>query len=455
MSVFIRIPDKVAGIMAKLSQEGFQAYLVGGSIRDALLNIPCEDHDLATNAKPEEIKRIFPRSRAVGQAFAVMLVDGLEVATFRLDGAYSDNRHPDSITYAETIEEDLARRDFTINAMAYDGKRLIDPYGGEADLKDKTIRFVGNARDRIREDALRALRACRFAAKIDGKLENKTLEAIKNNRHLLKNISSERKQQELSKMLLGERPDLALSLIEECGLLEYLLPAMTLSVGCLQPPHHCEDCWTHALETLKSAKKPDLALRLACLLHDVAKPSCRSSAGKGKYTFYLHDQKGESLVREILTDLRYSNEIIEKVAEYTKYHMRPLLYGCLMKDPALQRLIGELKHISIRDLLRFMLCDVRGNRMNKGKGFAFTLEITRPVMRRLRRIEKERRVLKLSDLVISGDDLKKEFALTASPLIGEILRHLYETALRKKPGWANRENLLKEAGNYLAKKEKE
>ena len=330
MSVFIRIPDKVAGIMAKLSQEGFQAYLVGGSIRDALLNIPCEDHDLATNAKPEEIKRIFPRSRAVGQAFAVMLVDGLEVATFRLDGAYSDNRHPDSITYAETIEEDLARRDFTINAMAYDGKRLIDPYGGEADLKDKTIRFVGNARDRIREDALRALRACRFAAKIDGKLENKTLEAIKNNRHLLKNISSERKQQELSKMLLGERPDLALSLIEECGLLEYLLPAMTLSVGCLQPPHHCEDCWTHALETLKSAKKPDLALRLACLLHDVAKPSCRSSAGKGKYTFYLHDQKGESLVREILTDLRYSNEIIEKVAEYTKYHMRPLLYGCLI-----------------------------------------------------------------------------------------------------------------------------
>ena len=179
MSVSIHIPDKVARIMAKLSERGFQAFLVGGSIRDALLGIPCEDHDLATDAKPEEIKKIFPRSRAVGQAFAVMLVEGVEVATFRLDGAYSDSRHPDSITYAKTIEEDLARRDFTINAMAYDGKTLIDPFGGETDLKNKTVRFVGSARDRIREDALRALRACRFAAKIGGDLEKKTFEAIR------------------------------------------------------------------------------------------------------------------------------------------------------------------------------------------------------------------------------------------------------------------------------------
>ena len=360
-------------------------------------------------------------------------------------------QYPDSITYADSIEEDLSRRDFTVNAMAYDGSKLIDPMGGLTDLKTHTLRFVRNARERMREDPLRALRACRFAAKIDGKLEPKTRKAIKDLGHLVDMVSVERRQQELTKMLLGKNPDLALRLVGELGLLPYLFLDLVPSMGCTQPPHHKEDCWEHALQTLKSAKRIDLPLRLACLLHDIAKPACRKEIEKDRFIFYNHDILGEKMVRKALTDLRFSNETIDKVSEYTRYHMRPLLYSFHMKDPALQRLIGSLRHITIRDLIRFMLCDVRGNMTNEGKGFAFTLEIVRPVLARIRRIEKEGRVLKLKDLPVNGDDLMKELGIKPGPEVGKILAKLYTIALQK-PKSATREKLLAEAKKLLPEK---
>lgn len=444
MTLRVKIPPKVENILTRLKEAGFEAFLVGGCVRDALLGIPCEDFDIATSARPKDIKKLFPKCRAVGQAFAVMLVDGLEVATFRNDGTYSDYRHPDSITYADSIEEDLSRRDFTVNAMAYDGEKIIDPYDGRSDLENRIIRFVRNARERMREDSLRALRACRFAAKIDGKLEPKTRKAIKDLGHLIDMVSVERRQQELAKMLLGKNPDLALRLVGELGLLPYLFLDLVPSMGCTQPPHHKEDCWEHALQTLKSAKRIDLPLRLACLLHDIAKPACRKEVEKDRFIFYNHDILGEKMVRKALTDLRFSNETIDKVSEYTRYHMRPLLYSFHMKDPALQRLIGALRYITIRDLIRFMLCDVRGNMTNKGKGFAFTLELARPVMRRIRRIEKEKRVLHIKDLSVNGNDLMKELGIPPGPEVGKLLAKLYSLALQK-PKLATREKLLSEA----------
>ncbi|MBR4466540.1 HD domain-containing protein [bacterium] len=437
-------------ILTRLKEAGYEAFLVGGCVRDALLGIPCEDFDIATSARPKDIKKLFPKCRAVGQAFAVMLVDGLEVATFRNDGTYSDYRHPDSITYADSIEEDLSRRDFTVNAMAYDGEKIIDPYDGRSDLENRIIRFVRNARERMREDPLRALRACRFAAKIDGKLEPKTRKAIKDLGHLIDMVSVERRQQELTKMLLGKNPDLALRLVGELGLLPYLFLDLVPSIGCTQPPHHLEDCWEHALQTLKSAKRIDLPLRLACLLHDIAKPACRKEVEKDRFIFYNHDILGEKMVRKALTDLRFSNETIDKVSEYTRYHMRPLLYSFHMKDPALQRLIGALRYITIRDLIRFMLCDVRGNMTNKGKGFSFTLELARPVMRRIRRIEKEKRVLHIKDLPVNGNDLMKELGIPPGPEVGKLLAKLYSLALQK-PKLATREKLLSEAKKLLLK----
>ena len=448
MASRIKIPPKVGNVLTRLKEAGFEAFLVGGCVRDALLGIPCEDFDIATNARPKDIKKIFPKCRAVGQAFAVMLVDGLEVATFRNDGTYSDFRHPDSITYADSIEEDLSRRDFTVNAMACDGEKIIDPYDGKSDLENRIIRFVRNARERMREDPLRALRACRFAAKIDGKLEPKTRKAIKDLGHLIDMVSVERRQQELTKMLLGKNPDLALRLVGELGLLPYLFLDLVPSMGCTQPPHHKEDCWEHALQTLKSAKRADLPLRLACLLHDIAKPACRREVEKDRFIFYNHDVLGEKMVRKALTDLRFSNETIDKVSEYTRYHMRPLLYSFHMKDPALQRLIGALRHISIRDLIRFMLCDVRGNMTNKGKGFSFTLELARPVMQRVRRIEKEKRVLHIKDLPVNGDDLMKELGIPPGPEVGKLLAKLYSLALQK-PKLATREKLLSEAKKLI------
>ena len=219
-------------------------------------------------------------------------------------------------------------------------------------------------------------------------------------------------------------------------------------MGCSQLPHHKEDCWEHALQTLKSAKKEDLSLRLACLMHDIAKPACRKEIEKDRFIFYNHDILGEKMVRKALTDLRFSNETIDRVSEYTRYHMRPLLYSFHMKDPALQRLIGSLRHITIRDLIRFMLCDVRGNMTNEGKGFAFTLEIVRPVLARIRRIEKEGRVLKLKDLPVNGDDLMKELGIQPGPEVGKILSKLYTIALQK-PKSATREKLLAEAKKFL------
>lgn len=448
MTLRVKIPPKVENILTRLKEAGYEAFLVGGCVRDALLGIPCEDFDIATSARPKDIKKLFPKCRAVGQAFAVMLVDGLEVATFRNDGTYSDYRHPDSITYADSIEEDLSRRDFTVNAMAYDGEKIIDPYDGRSDLENRIIRFVRNARERMREDPLRALRACRFAAKIDGKLEPKTRKAIKDLGHLIDMVSVERRQQELTKMLLGKNPDLALRLVGELGLLPYLFLDLVPSMGCTQPPHHKEDCWEHALQTLKSAKRIDLPLRLACLLHDIAKPACRKEVEKDRFIFYNHDILGEKMVRKALTDLRFSNEMIDKVSEYTRYHMRPLLYSFHMKDPALQRLIGALRYITIRDLIRFMLCDVRGNMTNKGKGFSFTLELARPVMRRIRRIEKEKRVLHIKDLPVNGNDLMKELGIPPGPEVGKLLAKLYSLALQK-PKLATREKLLSEAKKLL------
>lgn len=265
MPLPIKIPANVADILSKLRRGGFEAYLVGGCVRDALLEIPCEDFDVATNARPSDIKKLFPKSRAVGQAFGVMLVRGVEVSTFRNDGTYSDHRHPDNITYADTIEDDLSRRDFTVNAMAYDGEKIVDPYDGRKDLEAKVIRFVGSARKRMREDPLRALRACRFAAKIDGTITPTSAKAIKDLSHLVDFVSKERRQQELSKMLIGPRPDKALRLVGKLGLLPYLILDLVPSMGCQQPPHHKEDCWEHALLTLKAAKKKDHAFRLSCL----------------------------------------------------------------------------------------------------------------------------------------------------------------------------------------------
>lgn len=421
---------------------------MGGCVRDALLGLPCDDYDVATNARPSDIGKLFPKSRAVGQAFGVMLVKGVEVSTFRNDGTYSDHRHPDNVTYADTIEDDLSRRDFTVNAMAYDGETIVDPYDGRKDLEAKVIRFVGSARKRMREDPLRALRACRFAAKIDGTITPSSAKAIKDLSHLVDFVSKERRQQELSKMLMGPRPEKAMALVARLGLLPYLILDLVPSMGCQQPPHHKEDCWEHALQTLKSAKKGDLSLRLACLLHDIAKPACRKEIEKDRFIFYNHDILGERMVKKALTDLRFSNETIDKVSEYTRYHMRPLLYSFHMKDPALQRLIGALRHITIRDLIRFMLCDVRGNLTNEGKGFAFTLELARPVMQRIRRIEKEGRVLKLKDLPVNGDDLMKELGIQPGPEVGKILAKLYTIALQK-PKSATREKLLAEAKKFL------
>ena len=297
------IPKEVSEIAAKLTAAGYLSYLVGGSVRDLLLNRTPKDWDIATNAKPDEIQKLFSdsvyenefgtvgvKTRSDDPTLAVV-----EVTTFREEESYSDFRHPDKVKFADTIEKDLARRDFTVNAMALDAKGwTVDPYGGETDLDKKLIRAVGDPDRRFKEDALRLIRAVRFASELGGfsakggpasgwKIEEKTAEAIKRNSALLGKISAERVRDELTKLIMSDNsgPKEGVEQLEEFGLLYYILPELREGIGVTQNKHHIYTVWEHSLRALDYSAHhgAPLEIRLASLLHDVGKP--RTKQGEG------------------------------------------------------------------------------------------------------------------------------------------------------------------------------
>lgn len=317
-------------IASKLRQAGFTCFFAGGCVRDQLLAIEPKDYDIATDAKPQQVLALFPNSDAIGAHFGVILVkfkgNGFEVATFRKDGTYTDNRHPSEVSFSSP-EEDASRRDFTVNGMFEDPEtgEIIDYVGGKADLAQKSLRAIGDAQQRFQEDALRLMRAIRFAAKLDFQIEPTTWDAICQNAPLLKSISVERIHAELSQILLSPQRARGLDLLVQSGLIEYVIPEVLDLIGCEQPPqfHPEGDVYVHTRIMLDMlAGEPTLELCLAVLLHDIGKPATYSYCpDEDRIRFNGHEQIGAEMAEKILRRLKYSNQIIDDVCAMVLNHM--------------------------------------------------------------------------------------------------------------------------------------
>ncbi|MCX6713476.1 MAG: HD domain-containing protein, partial [Candidatus Vogelbacteria bacterium] len=370
MKIDLKIPDVVRETLETLEDKGYLAYLVGGCVRDLLLGAEPKDWDITTNAKPEEIAAIFPKTvyennfgtvTVIHEEIEDLKLRNIEITPFRLEAKYSDHRHPDEVRFSDKLEDDLKRRDFTINALAYDLKgQLFDLYGGVRDLKDKVVSTVGSPDERFTEDALRLLRAVRFASQLCFTINIATEEGIARNASLLRNISAERIRDELLKTLMTSQPDFGLSLSHKLGLLQYVLPELEQGIGIEQGGEHIYDVWEHTLRAVKHTANKDwpLEIRLAALLHDIGKPpSRRAGVGKSKqWTFYGHEVIGERMTRTILDRLKLSNKTKDLVEKLVRNHM-------FFSDPdkitmsAVRRIIANVGAEHIWDLMKVRAAD--------------------------------------------------------------------------------------------------
>ena len=320
----IKIPENVEKIINTLEAAGFEAYAVGGCIRDSLLGREPNDWDITTSARPEETKKLFKKTFDTGikHGTVSVLMDRTvyEVTTYRIDGEYEDSRHPKSVVFTDRLSEDLMRRDFTINAMAYNPQRgLTDLYGGKDDLKNGIIRCVGDPEERFKEDALRILRAVRFGAQLNFSIEDTTRSAIKKLSYTLENISAERIQVELVKMLTSDHPEYLLTEYE-LGITKVILPEFDKMINTPQNnPHHCYNVGEHTVEVIKRVR-PDRVMRLAALLHDVAKPDTRTTDAQGIDHFYDHPDKGVIISKKFFDRLKFDNDTKEKVCALVGAH---------------------------------------------------------------------------------------------------------------------------------------
>ncbi len=336
---------------------------------------------------------------------------------------------PDTIMvldYNTSIYENVVIAENTFSVS----QNYPNPFNGKTDIKNKIIRFVGEPEKRLFEDPIRALRACRFAALTGGKIEDKSKEVILQNHSLLKKVARERIQLELNKILMLNDRESALFLLSELHLLEEITPSLAKSIDVPQNGYHAEDCWTHAVKATQAVEKKDLKLRLSALFHDIAKPKSRTRDEEGIDHFYGHETKGVKMVEKELRDLKYSLHTIDYVKEATRYHMTRIMFVPEMKDATIRRLMGRLNCISIRDILRLQIADMRGNLREP-----FTLDeqikLLRYVLKRIRRIEKEDHALKITDLAINGDDIMKIFKIKPGRKLGKALQYCLEEVLKK------------------------
>lgn len=420
------MPIEVLFILNKLNEEGFDAYIVGGCVRDKLLGLHPHDYDITTSAKPNEIKRVFKdfKTILIGEEFGtvgVLINETLyEVTTFRIDGKYLNFRKPENVTFSKSLREDLKRRDFTINAMAMDSSgELYDPFGGKKDLDDKVLRAVGNPHERIKEDAIRILRAIRFAGRFDFYIEDELFDAISFERKLLKRISPERIFDEFSKMITSERPSYYLLLMDETGVLDVIFPELKRTVGFSQfSPYHDKTLFDH-LVCVMDEVKPDLALRLAALFHDISKVDTLSIGEDGRGHFYGHEVLGADLVSEILKRYRVSNKIIDKVKILILDHMK---VHSEMTDKALRRQIKRVGRDNVLDLYDLLIADCKCTRIDRDASF---------IIKRKNRVkelldEKEMKTEKF--LEIDGNDIKA-LGFKEGKIIGKILKDLENLVL--------------------------
>ena len=479
-----KIPQQVSDILTAIQEAGSKSYIVGGCVRDLILGRVPKDWDITTGAKPKDVQKLFSDSfyenefGTVGVKVKPFLPNGkadrehdvIEITTFRIESKYSDKRRPDQVKFAKTLAEDLARRDFTINAIALEirnphfakesarraksplrqglneaseirnkskiqnatGYEIIDPYEGEKDIRTKIIRTVGDPQQRFDEDALRMMRAVRFYAELGFSIEEKTLDAIRKYSKNLESIAQERIKDEFSKIILSKHPSEGIDMLQQTRLLPYIIPELEKGIGMKQNRHHIYTIYQHSILSLKFCPSEKLETRLAALFHDIAKP--QTKRGYGLYaTFYNHDQVGARVVEKILRRLTFSNEIVQKVKLLVNNHM--FYYNPdEVKESSVRRLIQKVGFQNIGDLLDLRISDRLGSGVPKAKPYKLRhLEYV------IDKVSQDAVSVKM--LKINGNDLMVKLKLEPGPKIGAILDVLLAEVI-EDAGKNNPEKLL-------------
>ena len=432
------IPEYVENLMNILDKNGYNSFVVGGAVRDMIMGKEPSDYDVNTDALPDDIERVFKdyRTLNVGKRFGTVVVvqeEGfVEVTTFRSDGEYLDGRRPKEVFFSDELREDLSRRDFTINAMAYNSdKGLIDYFGGVEDIEKKIIRTVGDARERFSEDYLRILRAVRFATQLKFEIEDLTKEGCKLYGKNLLNISGERISSEFFKMMLSEKPSYGIRLLKELEIIYLLLPELTNSIGFNQyNPYHDMDVFEHSLCLLDKVS-PVIHLRLAALFHDIGKPYTFTRDEDGTGHFYGHSKVSAKIAWEILLRFKASNKIIKKTSMLIEKHMTA--YDNF-SEKGLKRLLSKFGEEDIFTLLDLQEADKLCKNENRN------IDDLLDRRKKIEEILKESYIYEKNQLAINGNDIM-ELGYKQGIIIGEILDYLFERVL-ENPEKNNKEDLI-------------
>lgn len=426
----IELPRKVVLIIKNLQRHGYDAYAVGGCVRDSILNRKPEDWDITTSAKPEQVKRIFRRTVDTGIEHGTVTVligkDGFEVTTYRVDGLYEDGRHPKEVTFTSRLEEDLKRRDFTINAMAYnDDERLVDAFGGMRDLNYHLIRCVGDPKERFSEDALRILRAVRFSAQLAFPIEPETAEAIKSLAPNLEKISAERIQAELVKLLVSDHPERIQDACE-LGITKVVLPEWDDMVGVKQnTPHHKYDVSAHTVHALQNVKN-DKVLRLTMLFHDMGKPVMKTTDENGRDHFKGHAIASEQIAKTVMKRLKFDNDTIRKVTKLVAYHD----YRMEPTGANVRRAMHEIGVELFPYYLAVRLADTKAQSSYERRG---KLENIIQIRELYRNALRNKECVTLKDLAVTGTDLIN-LGIAPGKKLGTLLNELLDMVI-EDPAW--------------------
>jgi tRNA nucleotidyltransferase (CCA-adding enzyme) len=431
----------VLEICKELRKAGEHAWVVGGCVRDTLRGEQVNDWDVATTALPEKVQKTFRRVIPTGIDHGTVTVlwkgEGFEVTTLRGEGTYSDGRRPDDVVFVGNIEQDLARRDFTVNAIAYDpvDGHVVDPFGGLADMRNRVLRAVGNPSERFQEDGLRILRGARFVATLDFELEEDTEAAFRGALDTFRKVSPERVREEWLKAMKASAPSRAFEVMRRTGILEVTYPELLEQVGCEQNQWHAYDVWNHTMRVLDESTGDPIE-RVAALLHDVAKPRTRAKSDKtNDWTFYHHEKVGADMADRWLRDYRFSNSERELVTGLIRHHL--ICYSNEWTDAAVRRFIKRVGSDKVDSLLRLGEADALG----KGRNVEEELAALRELRGRVDQAIEEGGALTTGDLAIGGNDVIPLLDGGAGPAVGQILRALLERVI-DDPSLNTRDKLM-------------
>ena len=400
------IPQKVEYILMHLEFNGYNAYLVGGSTRDIFNYKNPKDYDICSNATPEQVKKLFNKVILTGERHGTVTVilndEHFEITTLRKDGIYKDNRSPEEVFFTDSLKEDVSRRDFTINSICIDANRNVyDYFGGIKDIENKIIRAVGKAEDRYTDDSLRMLRAIRFSCQHNFTIEENTFQAIIKNAYLIQMISKERIRDELCKILMSDSPSKGIRLLQETGLLQYIIPELCECVGFKQYNiHHDKDIFEHILAVLDNTPKI-LEVRLGALLHDIAKSKCFTLDDNGIGHFYYHHIEGEKLTEEILFRLKFDNKTINDVKILVREHMFNFSEKGKIKTSVIKKFMNRVGIDNLENLFCLRIADIKGSK-NKDQS---KIDNVMFLIGECHRIISEKQPLTVKDLAINGHDL--------------------------------------------------